>query len=143
MNSTNHSLAILDIIFPLNQLRDCLQNVFHWMTNCKLMQNIHANNTEFRIIGTQNQRGKFDCFFPTPMQSQKLTPAISAQHLVTFDNNKSFRQHISQMCRCCFYHTRDLRHIRRYMYFEVGRTIVTVDLITAIPFIIILLSRTL
>ena len=44
----------------------------------------------------------------------------------TFDNNENLRQHISQTCRCCFYKIRDLHRIRRYMYFDVAKTIATV-----------------
>ena len=36
-----------------------------------------------------------------------------------------FRQHISQTCRCCFYHIPDLRHIRRHIYFALTKTIAT------------------
>ena len=58
------------------------------------------------------------------MLSHNFTPTVSARNLiVTFDNNKNFRQHISQTCRYCFYHIRDLRRIRRYMYFVVAKTI--------------------
>ena len=71
------SLATPDTNCSLNQLRDCLQNIFNWMTDSKLKLN--ANKTEFLIIGTQKQQGKFDCFFPsTPMLSQNFIPAISA-----------------------------------------------------------------
>ena len=67
-----------------------------------------------------------DCFFPTPQLSQNFTSAVSARKFgVTFDNNKTFRQHITQTCRCYFYHIHDLRRIRRYMYFAVAKTIVT------------------
>ena len=38
---------------------------------------------------------------------------------------KHFRQHISQTCRCCFGHIRDLRRIRRHMSFDVTKTIAT------------------
>ena len=72
----------------LNQLRDCLQNIFHWMTDSKLKLN--ANKTEFLIIGTQKLRGKLDCFFLTLMLNQNFTPAVSARNLgVTFDNSKN------------------------------------------------------
>ena len=79
---------------------------------------------QFLIICTQKQRGKLDVFFPTPMLSRHFTPAVSARNLgVTFDNNLNFRQHISHTCRCCFYHVRDFRRVRRYMYFAVAKTI--------------------
>ena len=81
---------------------------------------------EFRIIDTPKQRGKHDGFSPTRILSQNITPVASTRNLgVTFDNNFNFRQHISQMCRCCLYHIRDLRRIRRYMSLSVVKTIVT------------------
>ena len=84
------SLATPDMNCSLNQLRDCLQNIFHWMTDSKLKLN--ANKTEFLIIGTQKLRGKLDCFFLTLMLNQNFTPAVSARNLgVTFDNSKHFR----------------------------------------------------
>ena len=95
------SLATPDTHFSLTQLRDCLHNVFHWMTESKLKLN--ANKTEFFIIGAHKQRVQLDCFFPKPMLSQIFTPAVLARNLgVTFDNNLNFKQHISQTCRCCF-----------------------------------------
>ena len=65
-------------------------------------------------------------FFPTCILNQTITPAASAKNVgVTFDKNFNFRQHISQTCRCCFYHIRDLRRIRRYMSLSVAKTIAT------------------
>ena len=85
-----------------------------------------AGKPEFRIIDTPKQRGKHDGFSPTRILSQNITPAASTRNLgVTFDNNFNFRQHISQMCRCCLYHIRDLRRFRRYMSLSVAKTIVT------------------
>ena len=77
-------------------------------------------------IGTQKQRGKLYCFFPTPMLSQNFTPAVPAWNLgVTCNNKKNFRQHISQTCHCCFYDICDLRCIRLYMSSSVAKTIAT------------------
>ena len=108
----------------LNQLSDCLQDIFLWMTDSKLKLN--ADKTEFLIIGTPKQCGKCDVFFQTCILNQIITPAASAKNLgVTFDKNFNFRQHISQTCRCCFNHIRDLRRIRRYMSLSVAKTIAT------------------
>ena len=57
------SLATPDTYFSLDQLMDCVQNIVHWITDIKLR--FYANKTEFPIIGTQKQRGKLDCIFPT------------------------------------------------------------------------------
>ena len=56
------SLATSDTNRSLNQLSDCLHEIFLWMTDSKLKLN--ADKTEFLIIGTPKQCGKLDGFFP-------------------------------------------------------------------------------
>ena len=90
------------------------------LKNSKLKLN--ADKTEFLIIGTSTQRAKLDGFFPTHILSQSITPAASVLNLgVTFDENFNFKQHISNTCRCCFYHI----HIRRFLSLSVAKTIAT------------------
>ena len=118
------SLTTPDACRSLNQLRDCLQDVSLWMKNSKLKLN--ANKTEFIIIGTVTQRAKLDGFFPTHILNQSVTPAPSVSNLgVNFDESFNFKQHISKTCRCCFYHIRDLRRIRRFLSLSVAKTIAT------------------
>ena len=119
-------LTTPDTCRSLSQLRECLQDVSLWMKNSKLKLN--ADKREFLIIGTSTQRTKLDGFFPTHVLSQSITPAASVLNLgVTFDENFNFKQHISKTCRwrCCFYHIRDLRHIRRFISLSVAKTIAT------------------
>ena len=113
MTHKSVSLTTSDTCRSLNQLRDCLQDVSLWMKNSKLK--LIADKTEFIIIGTSTQRAKLSGFFPTHILSQSITPAALVLNLgVTFDENFNFKQHISKTCRCCFYHIRDLRRIRRF-----------------------------
>ena len=135
------SLTTSDTNRSLNQLSDCLHEISLWMTDSKLKLN--ADNTEFLIIGTPKQCGKLDGFFPTRILSQNITPAASAKNLgVTFDKNFNFRQHISQTCRCCFYHIRDLRRICHFLSLKLlQQLLLAADLIIAIHSFIILLSR--
>ena len=94
------------------------------MKNSKLMLN--ANKTEFILIGTVTQRAKLDGFFPTHILNQSITPAPSVSNLgVNFDEGFNFKQHISKTCRCCFYHIRDLRRIRRFLSLSIAKTIAT------------------
>ena len=44
---------------------------------------------------------------------------------VVFDSEFNFRQHISQVCKSCFYHIRDLRRIRRHLSISTAKTIST------------------
>ena len=119
------SLTTPDTCRSLNQLRDCLQDVSLCINeNSKLKLN--ADKTEFLIIGTSMQRAKLYGFFPTHILSQSITPAASVLNLgVTFDENFNFKEQISKTCRCCFYHIRDLRRIRRFISLSVAKTIAT------------------
>jgi len=48
-----------------------------------------------------------------------------------FDSHLSFSNHIFSFSRACFYHIRDLRHIRPVVDFDTARTIVfTVGLLS-------------
>ena len=114
------SLTTSETCRSLNQLRDCLQDVSLWMKNSKLKLN--ADKTEFLIIGTSTQRAKLSVFSPTHILSRSITPAASVLNLgVTFDENFNFKKHISKTCRCCFYHIRDLRRIRRFISLSVAK----------------------
>jgi len=72
------------------------------MTDSKLPLN--ADKTEFLIIGTLVRRRKLDGEFWSKF---------------------NFIQLISETFRCCFYHIRDLRRIRRYTSLSVAKTTAT------------------
>ena len=114
-------LAALYTNRSLNQLSDCLHEMFQWMTDNKLKLN--ADKPEFLSIDTPKQRGKLDGFFPTRILSQNITSASSVRNLgVTFENNLNFR-HVSQTCRRCFHHICNVCLIRGYMSLSVAKTI--------------------
>ena len=90
-----------------NLLRSCNICVSAWMTGSKLKLN--PSQTEFLLIGTKLQREKFLNNFPCLLLGQDTNPSTSAKNLgVLFDSSLNFRKHISQTCRACFYHIRDL-----------------------------------
>ena len=96
------------------------------MTESRLKLN--ADKTEFLIIGTHRQRDQIKTLFPIPLLNQHVMPAVSTRNLgVIFDDKLNFREHISQICRTCFYHIRDLHaaNIRRYLPVSVAKTIAT------------------
>ena len=135
------SLTTPDACRSLNQLRDCLQDVSLWMKNSKLKLN--ANKTEFNIIGTVTQRAKLDGFFPTHILNQSVTPAPSVSNIgVNFDESFNFKEHIYKTCRCCFYHIRDIRRIRRFLSLSVAKTIATALVSSILDYCISLLYNT-
>ena len=61
---------------------------------------------------------------------------------VMFDENFNFKQQISKTCRCCFYHIRDLRRIRRFISLSVAKTIATALITTRLDYCNSLLYHT-
>ena len=39
---------------------------------------------------------------------------------VTFDSGNTFANHITKVCRACYYHLKDLRHIRKFLSVETA-----------------------
>ena len=111
------SLSVSNAKQSLEKLQHCLTSVSAWMTGSKLKLN--PSKTEFLLIGTKLQREKILNNFPCLILGQATNPSASAKNLgVLFDSNLNFRKHISQTCRACFYHIRDLRRIRKKSVFR-------------------------
>ena len=92
------------------------------MKSSKLQLN--SNKTEFIIIGTKQQRHKLSNHFPVKLLDNDISPSDSVRNLgVIFDSDFSFHKHISNICKSCFYHIRDLRRIRRHLPLSTAKTI--------------------
>ena len=103
-------------------LSDCLTDISLWMKSSKLKLN--SNKTEFIIIGTKQQRNKLSNHFPVKLLDNDISPSDSVRNLgVIFDSDFSFHKHISNICKSCFYHIRDLRRIRRHLPLSTAKTI--------------------
>lgn len=106
----------------LNSLKHCLDSVLKWMLLNKLKLN--PGKTEFLLIGHEQQRNKYLSKFPTSLMGVDTKPSKCARNLgVVFDQNLNFRRHISQVCRSCFYHIRDLRRIRRHLSLDNAKSL--------------------
>ena len=111
------SLSVSNAKESLEKLQHCLMGVSAWMTGSKLKLN--PSKTEFLLIGNN-----FLNNFPCLLLGQETNPSTSAKNLgVLFDSSLNFRKHISQTCRTCFYHTRDLRRIRKSLSLDLAKQI--------------------
>ena len=111
------SLSVSNAKESLEKLQYCLMGVSAWMTGSKLKLN--PSKTEFLLIGTKLQREKFLNNFPCLLLGQDTGPSASAKNLgVLFDSS-----HISQTCRACSYHIRDLRRIRKSLSLDLAKQI--------------------
>ena len=79
---------------------------------------------EFIIIGTKQQTHTLSNHFPVKLLDNDISPYDSVRNLaVIFDSDFSFHKHISNICKSCFYHIRDLCRIRRHLPLSTAKTI--------------------
>ena len=96
------------------ELTECLTCVQNWMAGVKLKLN--PEKTEFIIIGDRQARESFINKFPTQLLGNSISPTDTVKNLgVTFDSGNTFTSHITNMCRTCYYHLKDLRRIRKFL----------------------------
>ena len=92
------------------------------MTGSKLK--LDPSKTEFLLIETKLQREKCLHNFPCLILGQDTNPSASAKNLgVVVDSRLPLisEKHISQTCRACFYHIRDLRRIRKSLSLDLAK----------------------
>ena len=125
------SLSVSNAKESLDRLQHCLMGVgvSGWMTGSKLKLN--PSKTEFLLIGTKLQREKLLNNLSCLLLGQDTNSSTSAKNLgVLFDSSLNFQKHISQTCRACFYHIRDLRRIRKSLPLDLAKQI-TVALVSS------------
>ena len=101
-------------------------NISFYMSHYVLCKQIIPDKTDLIIIGTKQQRNKVINHFPVKLLGSDTFPSDTVRNLgVIFDSDLNFRQHISQVCKSCFYHIRDLRRIRCHISISTAKTIST------------------
>ena len=118
------SFASGDSAAALNGLQSCLASAQSWMSTNKLKLN--PDKTEFLLIAKERQQSKYLSMFLFELLGVKTNPAKSVRNLgVIFDNNFTFRSHISVVCSSCFYHMQDLRRIHRHLDMDSAKLLAT------------------
>ena len=105
-------------------LSDCFTDILLWMESSKLVLNPDKTDIIIGIIGTKEQRNRVISHFPVKPLGSDTFPSDTVHNLgVVFDSDFNLRQHISQVCKSCFYHIRDLRRIRHHISISTAKTI--------------------
>ena len=87
---------------------------------------LNPHKTEFLVIWNERQWSQYLSMCRIELLGVKTNPVKSARNLgAIFDNNFTFRSHISAVCTSCFYHIRDLRRIRRYLDLDGAKLLAT------------------
>ena len=103
---------------PISSLTD----ISLWIKSSKLKLN--SDKTEFIIIGTKQQRHKLSNHFPVKLLDNDISPYDSVRNVgAIFNSDFSFHTHVSNICKSCFYHIRDLRRIWRHIPLSTAKTI--------------------
>ena len=77
---------------------------------------LNPNKTEIILIGSKSKKSKLITSLPDSILGEKIDFNDKVRNLgVIFDSDFSFTQHISSVCKSCFYHIRDLSRIRRHL----------------------------
>ena len=85
---------------------------------------LNPDKTDLMVVGTKQQRNRVISHFPVKVLGSDTFPSDTVRNLgVVFDRDFNFRQHISQVCKSCFYHIRDLRRIRGHISISTAKTL--------------------
>ena len=115
-------MFLLTQLLPHTTSHKVPRSVSMWMVKYKLTFN--TAKPAFLIIGSKIQQDKFSTLWPILLLDHEMSPSTSARNVgVMFDCDLKFRQHLSKICRSCFYHIRDLRRIRRHLSRDTAKTI--------------------
>ena len=120
----HHFLSQSNAQESVSTLNDCLTGILFWMESSKL--ELNPDKTNLIIIGTKQQRNRVINHYPDKLLRSDTFPSNTVRNLgVVFDSDFNFRQHISQVCKSCFYHIRDLRRNRRHISISTAKSIST------------------
>ena len=108
--------------FPASELNSSLEYVnkvlfdlHNWFHSNKL--SLNPSKTEFLLVGTKQQRLKLQQQNTNlSINSNTIVPSDTVRNLgVLFDQDLSYKKHISKICQVSFLHIRLLRQIRDHL----------------------------
>ena len=129
-HNLSHHLYAVDthVSIPLSQsngqesvstLSDCLTDILFMMESSKLKLN--PGKTDFIITGTKQQRNRVNSHFPVKLLGNDTFSSDTVRNLCVVFGTDNFRQHISQVCKSCFYHIRDLFRIQYHVSISIAK----------------------
>ena len=88
--------------------------VYEWLLHNSLALN--PDKSEVAMFGTAQRVGKLKQSVSVAVAGVQITFTDHMKSLsVIFDSHLSFDKHINNICRACYFHIRELRHVRSAM----------------------------
>jgi hypothetical protein len=97
----------------IDHLELCISKIRTWMIENKLKLN--DDKTEFMLITSPHNKKKIK-FLSIRIGNENVNVTNSARNLgVVMDNLLNMENHVTSVCKSCYYHLRNIGMIRRYL----------------------------
>ena len=100
------------------KLQACISDICEWMQANALKLN--ETKTECIVFCRNKDPTNITLTICTIINSQRTVKILG----VTFDNNMTFENHVSKICRSIYMNIRKIMRIRKYLSYEAVKTVV-------------------
>src|SRR6218665_3280909 len=104
------------------KLEECLSSMYAWF--CFNGLSINLDKSETILFGSWQRLHAFPLLSSIDLAGTAVPLSDTIKPLgVTLDSKLTFRPHITNICKSCFYHIRAIRHIRSALTKDLSQTI--------------------
>ena len=104
------------------KLEECLSSIYAWF--CFNGLAINPDKSEAILFGSRQRLRSFPSLSSIDLAGSAVPLSASVKTLgVTLDSKLTFRPHITNLCKSCFYHIRAIRHIRSALTKNMSQTL--------------------
>ena len=138
-NQLYASGLLCDLPLIIQNTQSCVSELKDWMTQNKLKLN--EDKSEMILITPPKLQNHISLPTSINLIDSTITLSQSARNLgVTLDQNLSFQQHVSNVCRICFLELRRISSIRHLLSEDTTKTLVCAFVLSRLDYCNALLS---
>ena len=127
------SASLTEVDGLIVKIQDCIADLKTWMTINKLQLN--DDKTEFMLACPKKFLGHPSLPTSVNVNNTSVSFSLSVRSLgVTLDQNLSFQQHVSNICRSAYLELRRISSIRHYLSTEATKTLVCAFVLSKIDY---------
>ena len=108
-------------------LAGCTDAVYEWLFHNSLALN--PDKSEVAMFGTAQRVGKLkqSASAAVACVQTALSDPVKIIGVQTFNSHLSFDKHVNNICRACYFHIRELRHVRSTMSADTAKIVAGVS----------------